>query len=415
SGSWTDIPTNGQFTQADIDASKIRFVSDGSEDHVSTFDYKVSDGTPNYFNSTFGLDITPTNDRPTASGGSAQVTEGNNNAVRLGSSVIGLGDVDLSQDESKRSGEGLADFLWFKITGLAVDGSNTARGALQRWDGDSWEAVTLDTTGWLPSTLVTATADGATSGLRYVHDGSEPLAYPVNPNLTFTYVVRDDLAAPTNFYDTSTAADGVTADTAQSNQSASATATIKIIPVNNAPQIADKPADTEPTITGTIASGGATTGVNEILANVSEGGTSTITAAMLTAIDSDNTTVQRQFLIKSLPTLGTLLLNGKALGVGSTFTQADIDANKLVYKHNGAETPALITDALGSYNDKFHFTVSDAVFNDDGAGATNWNSFLITFSPMNEPPTLTAPSSTVDIDSATAANNLVTGFVVADP
>ena len=55
----------------------------------------VSDGTPNYqAGGSFTIDVTPTNDRPTASGSaSAQVTEGNNNAVRLGAAHLGMGDI----------------------------------------------------------------------------------------------------------------------------------------------------------------------------------------------------------------------------------------------------------------------------------------------------------------------------------
>ena len=48
-GSWQTIATNGQFTQADITGGSIRFVHDGGEDHLSSFGYTVSDGTPNHY------------------------------------------------------------------------------------------------------------------------------------------------------------------------------------------------------------------------------------------------------------------------------------------------------------------------------------------------------------------------------
>lgn len=411
-GSWQAIPTNGQFTQSDIDTGKIRFVHDGGEDHVSTFGYKVSDGTPNNYPSTFGLDITPTNDRPGGSSGTAaQVTEGTGNAVRLGTGVIGLSDIDNSLDG--KAGEGLVDFLWFKVTGLAVDGSSTARGTLERWDGGAW--VTVNITDWLPSTLLTATADGSTSGLRYIHDGSEPLAYTGGPKVTFTYIVRDDLAAPGTAFDTNATAPTDVTGSAQSNQSASITATINIIPVNNAPQIADKPGDADPTIGATITSGGVLTGVNNVLTIAVEGGDSIISNAYLVGIDPDNTTVQRQYVIKSTPTQGILMLNDVLLGVGSTFTQDDIDNNRVKYRHNGNEIDAATTDGLGTYHDKFHFVLSDAISDDTGAGASNYNTFLIALTPTNDAPTLTGPSGIILIDSATPDNNPVPGFVVADP
>lgn len=410
--SWTAIPTNGQFTQQDINDGNIRFVHDGSENHTASFGYTVSDGTPNHYTSSFSLNITPTNDRPTASGGTAQVTEGNTNAVRLDGSVIGMNDVDLSQDLAKRTGEGAQDFLWFQITSQALDGGGAAHGSLQRWNGSAW--VNVSPSEWLPSTLLTASADGGSSGLRYVHDGSEPLAYSGGPNLHFSYIVRDDLANPNDPFATNATTPTDTSGSAQSNQSAAASATIQIIPVNNAPLVADKPSDADPSIAATIPGGGALTGKNEILANVPEGGTATITSAFLTAIDSDNTTVQRQYRITQAPTQGVLQLNGAALGVGSTFTQADIDAGKVTYKHNGAEIGTPTTDGLGTYNDKFLFVVNDGVAEDSG------NAFLITLSPTNDKPTLTAPSGPIDIDSTTATNNPIKDganhvFTIADP
>jgi len=413
---WTDIPTNGQFTQADINANNIRFVHDGGEDHAATFGYKVSDGTPNHHTGTFGLDITPTNDFPTGSGGTAQVTEGSTNAVRLGTGILGIlgmEDVDASLDG--KGGEGAADFLWFKITGLAVDGAptNAPRGTLQRWDGNSWETVDVNT--WLPKTLLTADANGAVSGLRYLHDGSEPLAYTGGPKVTFTYIVRDDLADPVNAFATDATAPADISGSAQSNQSAPATATINIIPVNNAPAIANIPGDPDPTIGDRITDGGDLIGKNNVLTIAVEGGDSVISNAYLVAIDSDNTTVQRQYIIKSAPTQGILLLNGNLVGVGSTFTQYDIDHDLVKYRHNGSEIAVATTDGLGTYHDKFHFVVSDAVSDDAGTNAPNYNTFLIQLTPTNDAPTVAGPSGIILIDSADADKNPVSGFTVADP
>ena len=72
-----------------------------------------------------------------------------------------------------------------------------------------------------------------------------------------------------------------------------------------------------------------------------------ISSAYLVGVDSDNTTVQRQFIVKSVPTQGILLLNDKLLGVGSTFTQDDIDNNR-VKCHNGNEISTPTTDGLGT-------------------------------------------------------------------
>ena len=413
-GTWVAIPTNGQFTQADITAGNIRFVYDGSEHHTASFGYKVSDGTPNNFTSTFTIDVTPTNDRPTASGSaSAQVVEGTgpSSITPLGASHLGMADIDLSLDVSKRTGEGAQDFLWFQVTAQPKDnnGSGTQHGTLQRWDGSAWVAVTPGE--WLPSTLLTTTADGATSGLRYVHDGSEPLAYTGGPRVTFAYTVRDDLAAPGSAFATDTSTPGDISGSVQSNVSASANVTINIIPVNDAPQVPNIPgASDSSTITATIASGGVLTSKNEVL-TVVEGQQGDL-KNMLVAIDRDNTTVQRQYIIKSVPTLGELQLNGKPVGVGSTFTQADIDAGFVKYVHTSNAELLAQTSGYGStYHDKSHFVVNDGVLQDSGAGAADWNTFLIQLTPANDIPTIAfqTPAAATDwfiIDSTGTGKTL---------
>ena len=410
-GVWQDVATYAQFTQADIDGGRIRFVHDGGEDHVASFGYRVSDGTQSFHENSFGVDVTPVNDRPRATGGSAQVNEGNGNAVRLTGAVVGMNDADGSLDG--KTGEGAADFLWFRITGLAVDGGGTPRGQLQRWSGSAWVPLAAAPTDWLPATLLSASADGATSGLRYVHDGSEPLTYGAGPRATFTYVVRDDLADPGNAFATDTTNPADISGSAQSNQSAAATATIDILPVNTAPALADRPGDPEPTIGATIAGGGGLSGANEILAGVLEGSAATITNASLQAIDPDNTTTQRQFRVTVAPAHGVLQLNGQIIGVGSTFTQKDVDDGRISYRHSGAEVAALTVDDLGSYHDKFNFVVSDGVQQASFTGAGS--SFLITLAPANQAPAVTGPTTVVVVDSAVAANNLVAGIVVSDP
>lgn len=405
-GVWETISTNGQFTQEDINSGNIRFVHDGSEDHTTSFDYTVSDGTPNNFSSSFGIDVTPTNDRPTGDGGTAQVVEGDGNNVRLGTDVVGLADIDLSQDPTKQVDEGAEDFLWFQVTDLPDHGE------LQRWNGSAWVTVTTDT--WLPSTLLSTAADGDTSGLRYVHDGSEPLTYAGGPRVDFSYVVRDDLADPLDAFATDLSAPPLADGSQQANQSAPVQAIVDVIPVNNGPQIADTPVDADPTIDATITDGGTLTGANEILENVAEGSTVVITSAHLSAVDPDNTTVQRQYRITNATSEGTLLLNGSALGVGSTFTQADIDAGRLSYRHSGNEVGAITNGFGAQYHDKFHFVVNDGVLEDSGATADD-NVFLITLTPTNDKPEVTMPAGPLDIDSTNPANNAILGVSVSDP
>ncbi|HET7178911.1 MAG TPA: cadherin-like domain-containing protein, partial [Chryseosolibacter sp.] len=75
----------------------------------------------------------------------------------------------------------------------------------------------------------------------------------------------------------------------------------------------------------------------------------TITSAMLRATDEDNSAGEITFTVKTLPADGTLLIDEVPIAVNGTFTQLDVDQNKISYQNNGTSHA---TDA-------FSFTVSD--------------------------------------------------------
>ena len=78
-----------------------------------------------------------------------------------------------------------------------------------------------------------------------------------------------------------------------------------------------------------------------------------LTAAMLATTDADNTAVQLVYTLSGVPANGTLYLNSVVLGISDSFTQDDIDNDRVTYDHDGSET----------VSDSFAFSV------DDGAGA----------------------------------------------
>ncbi len=72
---------------------------------------------------------------------------------------------------------------------------------------------------------------------------------------------------------------------------------------------------------------------------VAPNGFSAVPNSNLVATSPTSTSLEITFIILSLPTEGNLTINGMAVGIGSTFTQADIDNNILVYTNtNGAAT-----------------------------------------------------------------------------
>ncbi len=82
---------------------------------------------------------------------------------------------------------------------------------------------------------------------------------------------------------------------------------------------------------------------------VTEAGLATISNTTLSVTDTEQAANQIFYSLNSLPTNGTLSLATGPLTLGSTFTQADINANRLTYRQNGSETTT----------DTFTFTATD--------------------------------------------------------
>ncbi len=69
---------------------------------------------------------------------------------------------------------------------------------------------------------------------------------------------------------------------------------------------------------------------------VDQGATGNITNELLKSFDEDDQALTITYTVLILPKFGQLKLNGSALAVNATFTQADIDAGKLSYTHDGS-------------------------------------------------------------------------------
>ncbi|MGQ9871046.1 Ig-like domain-containing protein [Leptodesmis sp.] len=132
--------------------------------------------------------------------------------------------------------------------------------------------------------------------------------------------------------------------------------------------------------------------------SVNEQGTANLTSSQLRVTDDDNTAAQIIYTLGSLPTSGTLSVNGAIATPGTTFTQADLDSgNRIQYIHSGSETTS----------DSFIFTVTDGV-----GGSIGTTTFNISVTPVNDSPVLTVPGS-LTLDQNT--NVLISGIQVADP
>ena len=131
---------------------------------------------------------------------------------------------------------------------------------------------------------------------------------------------------------------------------------------------------------------------------VNEGASATFTAALLEYNDAQESAANVVYTITAAAAIGTLLLNGStALGLGGTFTQADINAGHLSYSHDGSETTAT----------SFGFQVSDGV----NLPVTG-QSFAIAINAVNDAPVNSVPGAqTLEANHSLA----ITGLSVTDP
>ncbi len=193
------------------------------------------------------------------------------------------------------------------------------------------------------------------------------LSFTLNSDGSFNYTPNTNFNGPDTF--TYKANDG-------SLDSNVATVTITVNAINDPPTLA------------------INTGIT-----VEEGSiNNTITNTMLRVDDVDNTAAQIVFTIGTAPVNGTLRKLGVALAAAGTFTQDDINNNRITYDHDGSQTTS----------DSFTFTVSD------GAGGTiGLTTFNITIGEVNDAPTITA-GGTLNYTENDLATAIDTTIVVTD-
>ena len=148
-----------------------------------------------------------------------------------------------------------------------------------------------------------------------------------------------------------------------------ATATLAIAPINDPPVVATN------------------TGIT-----VAEGSVSNlISTADLNEGDVDDDGVGLTYSVTTGTVNGQLLLNGTPITSGDSFSQDDIDSNRLAYSHDGSETSS----------DSFDFSLADG--GEDGVSPEP-GTFNIVVSPVND-----APVATVDAISVNEGDTIISG------
>ena len=109
--------------------------------------------------------------------------------------------------------------------------------------------------------------------------------------------------------------------------------------------------------------------------SVNEGGSVAITTAMLNEADADDSGAGLSYSVTSGPTNGQLELTTNPGAAITSFTQDDIDANRVVFVHDGTQATS----------DSFSFLLADG--GEDGAtAATGTFNFAVT--NVNDPPVI---------------------------
>ncbi|MCA9169836.1 MAG: cadherin domain-containing protein, partial [Planctomycetales bacterium] len=338
----TVLSLSDTFTQADIDGGLLTYDHNGSETTTDSFDFSLADGGEDGSSpatGTFSITVNPINDAPTVGGGTLPgVAEDTANPP--GATISSLFSGSFNDNDIGSSFAGIL---------ITNNPNNAAQGA--------WQYSTDGGTTWFdigviayPQSLALDTA----TMLRFL-----PAAdYNGSPTALSLRALDDTYAGGFTSGATQITYDASSPGGTSSISSSLVSVTTVISPVNDAPVIG--------TNTGATVVEGATGNV--------------ISNAMLNEADVDDSGVGLTYTVTTNVSNGVLRLNGTAIGVSDTFTQADIDAGLVTYDHDGSQTSS----------DSFGFTLADGGENGSTPAA---GTFTFTITNSNDPPTDISPNS----------------------
>lgn len=388
------------FTQADLAAGIVNYVHDGSEAALDNFTFQLSDQTTTLGAAAFNITVNPVDDAPQLVNTGATVTEGSSAIIttsqlnatdadtpdaslvytvtaapaagylelttNAGVAITSFTQSDLAAgivNYVHNGSEASTDSFTFSLSdGTTALSGNTFNITVSPVDDAPVLAANAPATANEGSTVTLTTAnlnttdvDTANYNLTYTltsNPSNGYLQYNTSPGTAITSFTQADLQAGLVEYvhnGSETTSDSFTFIVADLTTTLSAaTFSINVNPVNDAPVITNNGA------------------------SVTEGSSTIITTAKLTASDPDTANVNLVYTVNTAPAHGRLELTTSP-GVSITsFTQADLAAGRVRYVHDASEPAA----------DSFTFTLSD------GANTLSGNTFNITVNPVDDPPVL---------------------------
>lgn len=411
------------FTQAQINANQVVYTHAGGEPATAqNLSFSVTDGTTTN-TGTVNIAVTPLNDTPTPSVNGLTLVEGTTAAFAAVN--VTIVDPDSSNEQIIYKIESLptngtltlggnpvvigTTFSQAQLSSLsyAHNGSETTSDTFNFTARDGAGGVVAATA--VPITITPVNDQVTASGSATVFEGESTsinlnisdnddangnitinfLTVPANGTLMFNgnpvsasptaFILASQIGLLTYVHNGSDGVGGDPADTSfdiKVTDSGGGTATPSS--VTTTINIDVQPVNDDPTLP------------TNVTATVAEGGTLTVNNTQLSATDVDSPDSTLTYQVESLPTSGILLLDGVHIGVGATFTQADIDSGKLQY----------VNQSQSAGTDNFTFTLRDGQINivtalqgalrQTPGGALDTQTFNINITEVNDAPVLTA-------------------------
>ncbi len=426
------IGNGSTFTQADINNGYIYYLNNGDEItgnglNADGFNFTLSDGDKEQSGNHFAINVTPTNDKPTVTAPSGPIDIGTTQSV----SGFTITDPDITGTNSA------INILQTTVRLLHRDGSAFSQaeynGIVLAANAASGATITGGTNGYLVLTGTVAQINSALSGLsvRFPNDRNE--VYQVQ-------VIADDRLR---------SADGQLTGGANGG------------PVNQpaTPGMGSSPGlvDTQnynwyqnavPAANGNITANQVTINAS----SVNDPGHLTIGNTNKTTYEDQPTFIGGDFVITDVessafgkPVTVTLNVAQGQLGIGGLANDSSTEINGVTIQGDNSGTLTLTgtADAIqallnDSVNGPTYLSAANANHDQNGtaAGDVTLNVHLdtstatvgdtsgfppadvqvaLTIIPVNDPPTVTAPSDSVLLDNNAPGGNNVGGFVIGDP